>query len=222
LTSDLALCARWVISTGGVEQLRTFLSAIPRASAFAKAILATLELPQYAHAPHANWPLIDALVAMGEYATGSLLQALQDKDTRAQIPILTALGRIRTVQNIEPIIACLDERRFCVAAVTALQMIRNPEAVQPLIRCLEFEDVRTRKAAARALGVLRATEATDPLLRLLKDEDHYARRNAAEALGKIGSRHALEDLYVATQDRRKPVRSAATKAIEMIRKKKAP
>lgn len=107
-------------------KIRNLLSTIPHTAAFVKAILATLELPEYAHSPSANWPLIDALVALGEYATGPLLHVLQDKDSRAQIPVLTVLGRIRNVQNIEPIIGCLDERRLRVAAIKALQMIRNP------------------------------------------------------------------------------------------------
>ncbi len=86
-------------------------------------------------------------------------------------------------------------------------------------KLLTHENWELRVNAARALGYIGYTEATDDLRQLLSNEDDWRLVYvAAESLGRLKAKAAVPELQkVAQAHGFKPVRTAAAKAIEVIR-----
>jgi HEAT repeat protein len=98
-----------------------------------------------------------------------------------------ALGEIKDVRAVEPLIAKLDDEDKDVrsAACDALRKIKDVRAVEPLIAKLDDEDKDVKQAACYALGETKDVRAVEPLIAKLDDEDKGVRQQALGALVKI-------------------------------------
>lgn len=99
---------------------------------------------------------------------------------------------------------------------SALGKIRDLDAVEPLIAHLKSDELGVRRGAARALGELRDKRAVEPLLPLLNDSRWSVRLATAEALGKIADTHAVAPLARVLNDENEEVRKAAEHAIRTL------
>ena len=128
-----------------------------------------------------------------------------------EVEEIIALGDLRNVREVEPLIAMLEDSDADVrwASAKALGDIGDVRAVEPLISRLEDPDADVRWAAAHALGGLGDVRAVEPLIPLLKDSDSYVSRTAVWALRDIGDVRAVEPLIALLEDPRSDVRAAA-------------
>ena len=149
----------------------------------------------------------------------NLLSFLVGKDLTFRWKAAEALGAMRAVQAVEPLIKALDDPYVDVGwmAARALGQIGDLRAVEPLIARLSHEDQWMRKGAAWGLGLIGDKRAVMPLLPLLKDPKTKVKAQAAHALGKIGDERALLALHEVQGD--ETISSFVTQAIEMIEQK---
>ena len=133
---------------------------------------------------------------------------------------MDALGEIRDIQAIKPLIAALRDENDHVSAwngaVDALVKIGVP-AVDALIVSLKDKDKWVRSQAVSALGNIGDTRAIEPLIEALKEDEGYGyvREAAANALVKIGL-PAVDALIVVLKDKDKWVRWWAVHALRDI------
>jgi len=145
-----------------------------------------------------------------------LIKALQYKrNTSVRRAAAEALGQIRNVRAVEPLVDALKDNQYEVwaEAARALVQIRDAKAVEPLVAMLKGNRGRE---AAKALGQIGDVRAVKPLITALQDEDSLMRDYAADALGQIGDSQAIEPLRAALNDKIGTVWQAAAKALGKI------
>jgi serine/threonine protein kinase len=134
---------------------------------------------------------VDALVKMGEQATGPVIRLLNDSiDEGDKITArfsAKALGLIGDTSISSVLIELLKSGDTFVAceAALALGRLREPKAVAGLIGLLSHPSGNIRFAVADALGHICDAEAREALENLLRDEDDGVRAKARWALGRM-------------------------------------
>jgi HEAT repeat protein len=133
-----------------------------------------------------------------------LIVALKDGETFVRRSSVVALGQIKDVHAVEPLIAALIDENASVrkSAALALGEIKDTRAVEPLIAALKDEDADARGSAAIALGEINDARAVEPLIAVFKDKDLFVRRSSAVALGEIKDVRAVNALLTILKDKR--------------------
>jgi HEAT repeat protein len=155
-----------------------------------------------------------ALVAMGERAVPSLIEAFADenRDIRTGVAeTLVAMGS----PSVMPLIAALQDPRPDVrtGAARTLGRVGDTRAVNPLIQVLGDANSGVRIAAAEALGYVGSPVAVEPLILASHDPDGDLQRWALRALGYIGDERAVAAL---TEEMGSDDYSVRTVAIEAL------
>lgn len=171
---------------------------------------------------------------------GGLLKALEYKDDKVRRDAAAALGKLRDIFAVTPLINVLKDETWGVrkSAAEALGNIGSMKAVRPLLELLKDEDNDVRSTALEALSktglpddpeirikfaiarqdwemaVSIGKPAIEPLIALLKDGGKEARKGAASALGGIRDDRAVDPLMeLLKSDPESQVRKAAAIAI---------
>ncbi len=168
-----------------------------------------------------KWPpSIDSVCAwaiseMGQFATESLIDALDNEDWRIKLYTIEILGNIGDYDAVEPLIAILVDDNWLVQeyAIRVLRKItgqdannwqRGKPAIGPLIATIKDknEDLEIRSEAAKALGKIKADNAVGALIALLGDHDisFTLRKDIVVALGETKNSRAVNCLQVALND----------------------
>jgi HEAT repeat protein len=144
-------------------------------------------------------PVVRALAARALEISG---------DSRAQEPLIAALG---------------SEREVAVrkAIIYALARYKSREAMLRLVPLLKDKDQELRAAAAFALAEIRDPESAGTLLEFLQKnnqpEDAFARSLVVRALGFIGNQSMFDSLIEAlTEDKSLVVRREAAQALGQL------
>lgn len=139
---------------------------------------------------------LSALQAIGPTAVAYLIGQLRARSRPVRRAAAEALGRLRSTDAVDPLIACLqdDDAEVRWRSATALGEIATPRAITPLRATLADAEPRVRLAAATALGSLVAQAAVEDLQTLLEDDDAQVCASAAWALGEIGDLRAVPAL----------------------------
>lgn len=141
-----------------------------------------------------------------------LIKALgYEKDVRVRQAAACALGKVRDERAVKPLIATLEDKHMCEAAVGALTKVGKP-AIAPLIVALGDSSETMREAAAEALAEIGAP-AVERLIVFLKYSSGVTQEAAAKALRKIGA-PAVELLIAALED--KSIREVAIRTLGKI------
>ena len=127
-----------------------------------------------------------ALGLIGEPAVEPLICALREGDGNLRWGAAIALGKIRDLRAIDPLIRALADKYENVRAESAksLAAIGKP-ALKPLVRFLQDSDRSVRIEVVTALGGLRDTDAIQPLMQILDTADEDERVEIADALDAI-------------------------------------
>jgi HEAT repeat protein len=168
----------------------------------------------------------EAADALGKMpaAVHALVAALKDTHGGVRGGAARALGGIKDVQAVEPLVAALRDRYTARHAVAALDKI-DPEwrkgqatgrAVPGFVAALGDADPEVRHSAVWALGQVRDVRAVEPLIAALRDTDQDVRAAAVRALGEIGDVRAIEPLVAALRDSNRSVRLAAREALGSV------
>lgn len=129
--------------------------------------------------------------------TEMLIQNLNDSEQSVRYAASEALGQLKDVRAVEPLVKALENREndYSVrwSAISSLGFLHDRRAIEPLIQVMEDtkEDSGLRSNAVEALGLLAIARISDPLeiealKRALNDEDSEVRSNAAYTLGILG------------------------------------
>lgn len=171
---------------------------------------------------------------------GGLLKALEHKDDKVRRDAAAALGKLKDIFAVTPLINLLKDEAWGVRknAAEALGNIGSMKAVRPLLELLRDEDsdvrgtalealsktglpddpeIRIRFAIARedwemAVGI--GEPAVAPLIALLKEGSKEVRKGVAAALGETGDDRAVDPLMeLLKSDPDSQVRKAAAISI---------
>lgn len=165
------------------------------------------------------------------FKSENLINKLIHSDSVIRTNSAIALGRLKSINAVHPLIKTLDDDVIFVraAAATSLGEIgKNINgSVAALIKLLDDRNTFVRVCAANALGkigtplAISAVEDVIPdLIQLLQNKDKWVLRSAIKTLGYVG-RSALDavfDLENLTDDDDIHVRANATWALKQITK----
>jgi HEAT repeat protein len=146
-----------------------------------------------------------ALGKIGKPAVEALIEGLESKDESVRMYAAMALGRIKDVRAVAPLIEALKIKTRLGgvegSASTALTKIGEP-AVEPLITALKDNDDNVRVLAIISLGNIGDKRAVEPIVNALKDDNKRVRNFAAKALKKVGGEKA--DQYLKDYKKQNP------------------
>lgn len=120
----------------------------------------------------------------------SLVQDLKVEDETTQYYAIIALGSIRDIDVVEPLVDVLDQDNDSYirgAAAWALGKIGDLRAIDPLIRAFNDNDSYVQWSAAEALAEINESKTVELLIKALDDNSSDVRETAAQALGSIGN-----------------------------------
>lgn len=160
-------------------------------------------------------------VIADERVLAPLIQALHSGDWIVRMHAAKALGRLRNVEAIEPIIPLLQDKVKAVREEAAAALAAIGDAAIPsLVKALQHEDWLVRLHAVESLGHTKSKRAVEPLLSVLfNDRDSAVREDVVRALGEIGDPQAVEYLFTAMQD--PGLRTLAVEALGRIGDRRA-
>jgi len=115
-----------------------------------------------------------------------LITIFQDKDENVRVrrQAISALGRLKDVRAVEPLIAVLNNEDVNVSSAGALGNIGDIMAVEPLIAALN--DDKMKIASVWALGNIGDKKAIEPLVAVLTNKYSLGREEAAKVLDDFG------------------------------------
>lgn len=132
--------------------------------------------------------LWDALRNIGEPASDSLINLLNDSDDYVRKNAAFTLSDIGDKRALKPILVIIEssnpEDRY--SAVNALRRIGDPSGVDALVRAIKDPDYMVRSQAVFALGEVGGEMAIEPLVSAFQDQDAMLRNPAAHELEKLG------------------------------------
>lgn len=188
---------------------------------------------------------LTATAALGEIWSLPDMVLLGSSSWKARTSGAQALGQVRDLRIVEPLVAALKDSSENVreAVVKALAQVGDMRAVESLIATLSDRDEGVRQAAITALGQLRDVRAVEPLITVLQryGEDTMSiafaaigriwslpdvgrlgrtssreRADGAQALGQLRDVRAVEPLIELLYDPTWSVRMAAAEALGQI------
>jgi HEAT repeat protein len=176
----------------------------------------------------------------GDLVMADVIARLDDPDHGVREEAARALGRIRSPDAVDVLLACLRDPHSSIRpqAARALGQIGDPRAVEALTQCLESASADLRQACADALHDIAGREPAPPapkatralrtmeradddlpaadIIARLDDADHEVREEAARALGRIRSPQAVETLIRHLCDPNSTIRPQAARALGQI------
>ncbi len=168
---------------------------------------------------HARAPLVEAVIAEGETATGPLLDLLTDPDPALRQIAARGLGRIGTERAVEALLRSLADPDENVRhwSISALGEIGDPRALEPLTAFLDGDAPTHRGAAAEALGRIGSPTVVDPLVAALDDPRPWVRAAVVGGLGRIGSSRAVRPLAALLESEAEDVQVRRAVAVAFAR-----
>ncbi|MCG8419003.1 MAG: HEAT repeat domain-containing protein [Proteobacteria bacterium] len=162
---------------------------------------------------------IEALGAMGDRRSASLLRRLTHSGGPRRRAAATALGNVGDRAATPTLIQALasNDDRLAGDAAWALAKLADPRALDALVRATERRSWATAINASAALARYAPIAYRDKLAALLYHRSRFVRANAAMALGRLRDQKAVTALAnTARKDASWLVRMAACRALSMI------
>jgi HEAT repeat protein len=157
--------------------------------------------------------------------TAVFRRLMTDADADTRRTTAAALGRIRAVEAVDPLVkGVMDaDEGVRVAVVRSLQAIGDVQAVLPLIIVLAHEQLRQKSTGRSSLAVERATsqaldalcdeKAIESLESALKHDDADVREIAVRRLARIGSLAVTRPLVGSLTDEDPVIRRTAARGL---------
>jgi HEAT repeat protein len=163
----------------------------------------------------------ELLGQIGPAASDALLSALDHANRSVRYRAVAALGRMKEVRAVQPLIIRLkdEDEDVRAQAAEALANIREPRAIEPLVATLGDQSW-VRVHAEEALAHY-GKPAVEPLIKALKEDNPNVRASAAKVLGRIKDPRAINPLMVALMDKDENVRMWAAAAFRQMKDPRA-
>lgn len=224
-----------------MTRLHGFISAVPDIGHLNQAGDIPSLIRHLNHAdPSVRWHAAEALGTCGEKAVPLLLEALQSRLVPVRLGAIEALGAIRDIRAVDPLLAIISHEALLEvrwAAVLALGEIGSPDAIPLLVPLLGDPNRYLRYGAAIALDRLGwqpdneadtaylliarqdwesvrhlGSAATRYLMVIFRDKDPETRERIATVLGQMGDPRAQDLCQTALKDQNPVVRWKAVLA----------
>jgi hypothetical protein len=169
----------------------------------------------------AGWRRAGAAYRLGDIGSASacpaLIAALEDPDREVRTAAARSLGRLRSADAVDPLLAAVAARSVptALAGWSLLQIGR--EALPRLRSALESENPIHRAGAVRMLGLIGDASDAEQVQARLRDSSALVRAAAARSLARLGGRRDIPQLLSALKDRIPAVRVAAAEALGRLR-----
>lgn len=180
------------------------------------------------HEPRLERSLIDTVRSYGVAAAPLLVEVLQHPDALTRARAATILGAVGRPEEMEPLLAGLDDPegdvRDAVAGGLGRIAARHPEGVTPgLVNALvaafqsDRADLHNRIVIAESVAQLDKDRAVTLWIDTLHHPAAELRREAAARLGQLGDRRAVVVLNLALSDSESGVREQAAESLRGFR-----
>lgn len=146
--------------------------------------------------------LADILHHFGKAIVPSLLELIQTEPKQnIRLAGLLALGNMRSLQAIEPLLALMSDPDIDIRiqAILALGKIGDNRIALDLLRPLREDDERVRIEIAQVLGQLKHPSTLSALVNSLEDTSWLVRFHAANALYVFGHKGILLLKFISEQ-----------------------
>jgi hypothetical protein len=167
-----------------------------------------------------SWRRGAAAFALGDMgaarAAPELLRTLEDDNRDVRNAAVRSLGRLRSVEAIEPLVAAGVARRVPHAVTNAALFEIGPTVAPSLRELAGHPDPEMRADAIELLGLLGDAGDAGALLRRLQDPSERVREASADALGRLGAADARDALIEALHDGVPSVRAAGARALGQL------
>jgi len=153
---------------------------------------------------------------------------MTDPDQDARRETITALGKVRPADAVDPLIKAImdSDEGVRVAAIKSLQAVGDVRAIPSLVVVLAHEQVRQKatgrsspnveRAATAALDALCDPKAIEPLKISLAHDDADVREIAVRRLAKIGTIQVADCLVASLSDEDPVIRRSAARGLQEI------
>ena len=163
-----------------------------------------------------HWAL-QVLARMGSKGTPSILRSLKSANPDVRYFACMALGEIRELQGIPPLLKALSDEKWAVRKAASEALVKFGEEVIPMVEQLvtRSTDEDARFWAIKSLGKL-GPKAQKILLEALRTGDKQLRYVIAAALGESGDRRVIKVLIDSLADPDWTIRKSAMQALSEI------
>jgi len=166
---------------------------------------------------------VEALVKMNDPRTvWPLLTAMNDPDSTVKVSAIRALGKNTSNDVAAALLKMLwdPDPHARLAAAEALAEREDPDLMQHFVELLADANFEVKLVAIRFLSRLNIPILFDQqMVPLLSDPDSDVRRTVIQVLGTSRNSAFIGPLIMALVDEERPVREAATVALELINPK---
>jgi CheY-like chemotaxis protein len=128
-------------------------------------------------------------------AVEPLIALLDDQELEVRLAAVQALGILGEKQAVGPLVDRLDDADIGWAVILALGRLKSRQAIELLLAALDDENALVRIMAALSLGRVGAKRAVAPLKEMLADGDVWVHQAAALALNQLGHPGATEPYW---------------------------
>ncbi len=157
-------------------------------------------------------------IAHSKRAADALAAALHDEVYEVRLRAAKALGTLRGVGAVRPLIEALSEpNRWSTIRVADILSSMGPAVVEEIVAAFPDLNLAAKVAAIDILGSSRALQAADWMRVRLNDIEPDVRARACVAMGAIDGPEAGPALVGALRDPQWEVRAMAARALERIR-----
>jgi HEAT repeat protein len=162
----------------------------------------------------------EAAFALGDMGSARgvapLVEALSDPAHDVRAAATRSLGRLGSVDAVEPVLSGLVGRRVPSAVVASAVLALGPAAVPPVRELLGSPDDAVRAMAVRLIGFLGDAHDARVVIPRLVDPSPDVRAQAALALGRLGAADAADAVRELLHDPEPSVRGSAATALGAI------
>lgn len=161
------------------------------------------------------------LARLGKPAVPLLLEGLESANAYVRERSAFALGKIRDLQSLSPMIKHLKDENVEVRRTVALALgeLGSPQALEPLMGCFKDADDVVKLNATTAVAKINDTKKVENLAEALKDPDENVRVSAIDFLAKMEYVKVESYLMEALKDRSAEVRRKAVVVLGKIANK---
>lgn len=154
-----------------------------------------------------------------EQVQRSLIEALNDADSKMRIKVANALGMWGEKEAIAPLLLLINDgdlsvRKSVVAALGFLHQFSDGQTLEPLLNTFfTDENFDIRYIAAEGLGFLKDNRAVDAMIKALQNKKNKVRIEAARILSALKNESAIDALIQALEDNNQKVREWSVEAL---------
>ncbi|MEN6554085.1 MAG: HEAT repeat domain-containing protein [Methanobacterium sp.] len=157
---------------------------------------------------------IDEVIGLGDKSVDPLIIALKDDNNKIRKNSTIALGKLKNIKAIQPLINSLKDVDPDVRLCSADSLSNMGEIIlDPLINALNDKNDNLRLNAVDIISKIEDDAIIEPLISLLDDKNIFIRIKSIQTLGVVGNSTVVNYLIPCLKDKNYIVRSSTAEAL---------